>query len=709
MKSVFKKYSGKHNCLSGLLIFTIIVNLSFLAFRVFFTSRLDFNSDAATLSLYAEEIVKTGRLFPPGWGYNNGDIWLYDNVAFLVPLLKIFHVRNGYSAYAISTVLTALFILSGLWLGLRMLKVRDRAAVAAVSVFASGIASPFIANLLYDWGGSYGTDLLLAFLQLVSLINITDYLEKKATNIRLLVANTVLFCIFVFISALSNASRALLYNFFPYIVAFGLSWYQQEKRRGFERSVPLNAPSRMWLSHLAIMALFLLAFVLGAYCNHQVAGDATGLAKPTIYPVGSLMSNLDAIVKSWLFLFGYPANSVFNHTGMNVDLMSALGVYISMRIALALALSLVIIMFVRKAIRALAAKQRISMVVAVPVIGFLTSLFIHVTSFRYPSSGAYLDYTSIRYLFVPLMLILISSIVIFNKDISIIFNKGRNVLIFFFFIIGLGFMNHVYPAITLVGIKTFNYPMMGLVSCLEQHGLRYGYGGFWSANVYSVLSASKVKVRPVIYSGRRIDRFPFHSSASWYEPSSWQGKSFLLLSSSEDRDVNQKWLADTLGKRTRVFTCDKFRVLEYNYNVSENLFGNIKDIPIFFDKLTPHVVGSVDVADDEIRAKAGERGYVLYGPYIPAKKGKYRVTMSIYSSTETRSRVTAGIIDVVANEGNRLLAKTAVETQDGWQSIALSFDLDSNVNDLEFRVFSNGAAPVWVRGPVRIVRESPQH
>src|SRR5450631_1144341 len=84
------------------------VNLAFLAFRIFFTSRATFNSDGATTSLYASEILQTRSLFPPGWNYNNSDAWLYNHTLIEVPFLSV--LPNGYTAYAISATVMALLI-----------------------------------------------------------------------------------------------------------------------------------------------------------------------------------------------------------------------------------------------------------------------------------------------------------------------------------------------------------------------------------------------------------------------------------------------------------------------------------------------------------------------------------------------------------------------------------------------------------------------
>ena len=84
-----------------------------------------------------------------------------------------------------------------------------------------------------------------------------------------------------------------------------------------------------------------------------------------------------------------------------------------------------------------------------------------------------------------------------------------------------------------------------LTETLLENNLTYGYSELWNgANVTTVLSDSKVKIRPVYFSddgGYEIN--PYQSEASWYEDQPDTEEYFVLVTASEREKV-----ADTLVK-----------------------------------------------------------------------------------------------------------------------------------------------------------------
>ncbi|WP_178372387.1 hypothetical protein [Pollutimonas bauzanensis] len=640
--------------------------------------------------------------------YNNADVWLHNYIIFLVPVLKV--LPNGYAAYALATTLMAALISLGFWIGLRLLHVSHRPALAAVAVLTSGISSPFIANLLFDWGGHYGSSFLLAFLQLALLIRIMEVPNSNTGKKLALWTKIVIFSILVFIAALSNPSRAALFNFVPYIMGLGLFVIQQPSLLIQAQSDHL--PERFRFNAPVIMTLVfaIFAFILGAYYNSLLTGGAIGLAKPVIYGAESLMRHIVMIITSWLFLLGYPTTHAYNNTGVNINLLSLFGLYSSVRIIIVLVLSLLTVSFLKKFTVALTRGVQIPLLISVPTIGFLIGSFIHIVSFRYPLEN---DYTSIRYIFVPFMLILACWVVLLNDSINRIFAQCKYVLCFFMGVICVGYVNHVFPALN----KPFDAtvvdrinPYERLVSCLKKEGLQYGYGGFWSSNILTVLSNSNIRVRPVSFFNKWIDPFPIHSSVTWYKPAAWQGNSFLLLTEAEKATIDRKWLSNTLGESNRILMCDEFTVLEYDYNISKRLFGNFDKLQIDLNESTLHQIGKFDIANHEMVALAGEQGYLLYGPYVTVKMGKYEAVVSINSQEHlVENSESLGVIDVVAGSGSKLLARYDIMARGGWQEITLPFMLDTDVQGLEVRVFSNGRTPLRLKGPIRISRLSNDH
>ncbi len=72
-----------------------------------------------------------------------------------------------------------------------------------------------------------------------------------------------------------------------------------------------------------------------------------------------------------------------------------------------------------------------------------------------------------------------------------------------------------------------------LAEFLEKNDLNYGYGTFWNANSITVISGSKVKVRPCVLSDESFKPRHYQSQKSWYGEQPGQSKYFLLISGAE--------------------------------------------------------------------------------------------------------------------------------------------------------------------------------
>jgi len=93
-------------------------------------------------------------------------------------------------------------------------------------------------------------------------------------------------------------------------------------------------------------------------------------------------------------------------------------------------------------------------------------------------------------------------------------------------------------------------------------------------------------------------------------------------------------------------------------------------------------------------------GHVLFGPYIGADPGRYVVEFSLALANGPpagRDRACA-LIDVVSDYGQTVIAFDFVMLSDltKGRAVVLPFDLPSRTENLEFRVYTNGVAPLLV-------------
>ena len=79
---------------------------------------------------------------------------------------------------------------------------------------------------------------------------------------------------------------------------------------------------------------------------------------------------------------------------------------------------------------------------------------------------------------------------------------------------------------TWMRVQRTESPFAGLGNWLEQHGLHHGYGPYWDADIVTVETRGKVKMRAISFAGGRAAPLNWLSSPKWYsEPG--EGRTFL--------------------------------------------------------------------------------------------------------------------------------------------------------------------------------------
>ncbi|WP_165769578.1 methyltransferase domain-containing protein [Arboricoccus pini] len=89
-------------------------------------------------------------------------------------------------------------------------------------------------------------------------------------------------------------------------------------------------------------------------------------------------------------------------------------------------------------------------------------------------------------------------------------------------------------------------------------------------------------------------------------------------------------------------------------------------------------------------AKDGDKGALIYGPYMPLKAGRYRVTFEL--NKESDEMPAAVTLDVVMREPAVTLASTKIQVQPGRSTFQLEFELSQLEFGIQFRCFVHGGA-----------------
>lgn len=71
------------------------------------------------------------------------------------------------------------------------------------------------------------------------------------------------------------------------------------------------------------------------------------------------------------------------------------------------------------------------------------------------------------------------------------------------------------------------------IAFMEKENLEYGFGTFWNANVYELLTDGRIKIRDINVNENGVSRRIYQNKASWFEPQDGIDTYFLLLSDGE--------------------------------------------------------------------------------------------------------------------------------------------------------------------------------
>lgn len=694
--------SNKTDNTKYLFIITLIINVIFLAYHIFITSKINFNSDGATTSLYAGEIITEHDFFPSGWQYNNHDIWIYNHVIFLVPILK--YIPNGYFAYALSTFLFSLLFLFISYQYIKIITTSSKISLFAVISLSTGISSPFISELLYDWGCTYGSNVFIALIIWGSLVKIYQLAQSNQLKKSHVFFNLIILFLVVSIGTISNPMRASLYYVYPFaggLVVYLLMTYYGEYCKNKNSLYSL-------LSALLIIGF---AYLFGKLIHNNIISPNFNsiLTIPSINSVDNFPNHLAMVFKSWLFLFGFPTHSAFNLHGENANVTSPMGIYQSVKIAFSILSLMIPVIFYKALIRSYHNDATKFFILIFPGIAFFLALFVHLFSFIYPTVD---DYTSIRYIFTPLLLILISYFVIFDNVIIGCIHKNISVVFFILFTLIIGFMDHVYPSF-IYKDKNFaikNNVNMSIVDCLKKSKQSYGYAGFWRSNVVTILSNSDIKIRPISITKNAIEMYPIHGTKKWYGINALYNETFILFTNEEYDQIDKAWLTKSIGEPSRLESCDNNILAIFNYDITKNLFGNKdlfenkKSFEIDINNNSSRQIGIFNSANNAISAEIGKQGLLIYGPYIGINSGKYKVKVKFDGLNNCQIK-SCGYLDIVSKKGTTTLAKQNLLFSETTASITLNFSTLEDIKDLEVRVYSSGINNFSVLSPILIEKQ----
>lgn len=642
----------------------LAMNLVLLVVYFFFNYKGYFHSDSSVKNLLAQEMHETSSFFPPGWNYVNKDLMVLFGQLGVWPLLFFFD--NSYTLYAISGVLGAIFILASAWWFTGLLGGSTWQRVLALAALAGGISAGVAEDMFGQ--ASYGVVLMFT-----CLITVLSWKSMSAEPRRQALWWGLLFVLVALVSW-SNPQRAAASYLLPLFCGLAAYLWGDDWKPRLRAALPVVAVSVVAFGVGVVLSVLTLARVN----NNAGAGaarwlDFDGMASNVVDTLHALLG----------LLGGLPAGGG--------DVLSGPGMYAAVRLLAALVLLVLI-------------GRRIVLMCGSPVararfIGGLVAgvslcfLFLQATTTVADMTD---PMSSARYLtpmvVLGLMLLFCSPLAGMSR-LGALLTTGLAVLLA---------TSSVVPSSpgSMIYTGWNNAQREALVAELKAMGLRYGYATYWNAGALTVLSGSEVKIRQIMIPNGLPLPMRHLSADRWYEPEAWQGETFLLMDDKEVAATDWGALTRYVGQPTREARIGAMRVFVFKENISLELpnWSSTLRKPFRMNAAadSAKMVGKWNDAAGVLQTKAGEAGFLQYGPYRPLGRGHYTVTYDVSGRADPATQVVA-TVDAVTLGGNRILGSAEVRG-DGTAQHTLQFTLDHPVLDLELRVLANGVGEVDYKG-----------
>jgi hypothetical protein len=652
-----------------LLVALIVVNLACLAYYLFFDYQFRFHSDSAVSNLLAQEIHETGQYFPRDWNYAHGDLWVLSMHTWVALLLPLF--PNGFALHAAGGVIGCILMGVATWGTCTILGASLRARLLMLALLSAGF-TPGMSEHIYGQQ-AYGTSYYLACLVLICGWKFMHAAGPARWRWAAALATMTVLVIW------PNPQRGLVYFLFP-LFAGALAAYC---------TVRLNAtPGAPPVRHFAgLFALALLGIVVGIAFNRATLAQSNNIAASftvnwTDFPAmtANVMRTLHGFVG---VLGGLPAP--------NTPIASAIGLVSAVKFVAALTVVVLLPFAVNHLIRSRHPGR--AFVAAAAAASFVASFFLFVTS-TLAVNGPAEDL--VRYMVPGLMLAILALVtwLVDQYDIGVTRRVAG--------LLAIGVLMLSAPLTFGVtdlrshlrngGVEQAN-PKVRLARFLEAQGLRYGYATFWNAGLTTVFSNSVVRVRQIQLVNGLLKPMRHLSSNRWYDSAYWKGPSFIMLTRDEVPVLDLARLGELTGKPARQLEFEGYQIYVFDHNIAA-------DLPDWQDHVTgtlhyrptagtPHAIGQYAPQERVLSAAKGEAGTLHFGPYRHLRAGRYLVTFDL--AVDAAAAQDVGSVDVTGDGGKQTFARQAI-SRPGRQRITLPVAIGAATGNIEFRVFSSGAA-----------------
>ena len=483
-------------------VLLLAATIGALGFYIFCSYQAFFNSDAAIANILAEEIVRSGELFPKTWWYVNDDLWVFYKHLLLIPWVMA--GENSFFAHGVSVSIVVVITMAVLALLFRALGLSKTAAMMGCVIIGLGYSPLYLREVYGEAAYTWYFAFIISFLLLLLRTNRPDAGRYARPALFLLLL------LLVYLVVLENPMRFMIYYIVPFFGAFLLLLYaEREALLGSEKGDWRAALFPRIIPAAAIAGVLLLGVFFYKRLLVEVL-HAEGANRALLVPLQDLPFHAAYSVLGLLSFIGAEWQD-------KVELASVEGVFSLLRLGfypLVLALPAY---YAKKNFSRMEQGQRFF--VAISYLGF--ALIFGLYSVSTLHENAYAARNNIRYIIPYLMMVLVCPVVVWRFFPQV----AKAVLVVAFLLATASTWKNISPE----GWQETAQTRTDLLTALKERGLASGYAPYWDSHVYTVLSKDEVSIRPIDIDTRGIGLCLWLSSDRWYEKGYADGKVFFLV------------------------------------------------------------------------------------------------------------------------------------------------------------------------------------
>lgn len=594
------------------ILITILAALTIIC--IFTIYKLGFHSDFAAANILAREQLRTGQLLPDTWNTSTGIFIVFYNL-LIVPFSLFIKDQLVLRSIAVSIVLL-IFVFLLRYFSQKI--VGSNFYLVVLCFFFSGTSSVVVemafAEAAYLISVLDNILLLTLFFKAVS----NNFSVKSKKYYRLLLVYVAYLCLYGVLN--------LAYQVLPFLGSMVLFFILEHA------TVPSHQLKQEFSRTIKLIAFLLVSIVVGLLGANYLAEAVEFQSQANITYAG-YSNQASAFVGFILSAIGYRGG---------VQLFSLPGLMNAVIIAAFLAMLVCCIQLFRKY-----HEQSFEVKILMNFSLVIFCIYLYFDFLIYCTVAG-----TERYFFKPLFfLYILSGYYIYTY----IFQKGF--LSKIVAIVSIAIFSLPYAVAGIPNI--LNYPklhneQLGLVNYLKGNGLKHGYATFWNAGNNMVLSNFDIEIGGVLLQ-EYIVPYRWLSSDISYDPDSYTGESFLMLTDAEAEVFENQIGFAVLGDPSQILSYDGFKIYVYPYNIAENdFYGRGYSNTEMIDTM---VTSSEQMRqlDGTISISAGE---VVYGPYITLPRGEYQIDIDF---SEIGSEI---YMRLTSDAGETLLSENTIKDID---------------------------------------------